>query len=163
MIFVTVGTQFAFDRLVKAIDDFVSYNGFKQEVFAQIGNSSYKPRSFEYVKSLNKSGFDYTMKKASSIISHAGMGTITTALDNHKPLLVMPRIRKYGEVVNNHQVAIARNFEKLGCILVAYETEELPVKIEELKTFVPRKREAQTQMVAERIARFLSKLANNGK
>jgi len=163
MIFLTVGTQFPFDRLVKTIDELASHNGFGEEIFAQIGDSSYKPRSFEYVKSLEKNEFDCSMKKASGIISHAGMGTITTALDNRKPLLVMPRLRKYGEVVNDHQVAIARNFEKLGHLLVAYEDRELPGKIEQLITFVPREREAQPQAVAERIARFLDELVTNNR
>ena len=68
MIFLTVGTQFPFDRLVKAIDELISQNGFKQKVFAQIGDSSYQPRNFEYVKSLEKSEFDRSVQKASSIV-----------------------------------------------------------------------------------------------
>ena len=134
-----------------------------EEIFAQIGESSYKPHNFESVISLDKKVFDERLKKASGIISHAGIGTITMALDNKKPLFVMPRSKKYGEVVNEHQAAIARKFEELGHILVAYKTEELPLKIEELKNFVPRKREAQPQAVAKRIARFLNDLANNGE
>lgn len=160
MIFLTVGTQFPFDRLVKCVDDAVSQDGFKEEIFAQIGKSSYRPRNFEGVSSLEKRLFDKRIREASGIISHAGMGTIMMALDNRKPLLVMPRLSKYGEVVNDHQVAIARKFEELGHILVAYEAEELPEKIEQFKTFVPQKREAQPQAVAERIERFLNNLAN---
>jgi len=161
MIFLTVGTQFPFDRLVKCVDDAVSQDGFKEEIFAQIGESSYRPRNFEGVSSLEKRLFDKRIREASGIISHAGMGTIMMALENHKPLLVMPRLRKYSEVVNDHQVAIARNFEKLGYILVAYEVGELPAKIKQLRTFVPRKREAQPQAVADRIARFLNELVAN--
>ena len=82
------------------------------------------------------------------------------ALDNKKPLLVIPRLKKYGEVVNNHQVAIARKFEKLGHILSAYNVEELPGKLQQLKTFVPKIRENQAQAVANRIARFLQSLTN---
>ena len=163
MIFLTIGTQFPFDRLVKSVDEAISRKVFEAEIFAQIGESSYRPRNFKYVKSLQKSQFDCWARKASAIIGHGGMGTITVALDGNKPLLVMPRLRKYGEVVNDHQLAVARKFEELGHILVAYETEELPAKMEELKTFVPRKREAQPQAVAERIAKFLNDLANNGK
>jgi len=155
MIFLAVGTQFPFDRLVKYIDGLIEQNGFDEEVFAQIGNSKYQPKSFKAVASLEKCLFDKYMLDASYIISHAGMGTITMALGNHKPLLVIPRLAKYGEVVNDHQVAIANKFEQLGHLLVAYETEQIPEKLEQLKTFVPRKREAQPQAVAERIAQFL--------
>jgi len=161
MIFITVGTQFPFDRLVKAVDELIGQNGFKQKVFAQIGNSSYQPHNFEYVKSLEKSEFDHIVQKALSIISHAGIGSINIALNYHKPLLVMPRQKKYGEVVNDHQVAIARKFERLGHMLVAYDVKQLPTKIEQLKTFMPCKRAAQPQAVADRIARFLNELAAN--
>jgi len=86
------------------------------------------------------------------------MGTITMALENHKPLLVMPRLKKYGEVVNDHQVTIARKFEELGHILVAHTEEELPDKLRELKTFVPKPRTNQAKAVADRIAKFLNEL-----
>jgi UDP-N-acetylglucosamine transferase subunit ALG13 len=159
MIFLTVGTQFPFDRLVKFVDDAVSQDGFKEEIFAQIGESSYRPHNFEGVSSLEKRLFDKRIREASGIISHAGMGTIMMALDNRKPLLVMPRLKKYGEVVNDHQVAIAKRFEKLGHILVAYDVEDLPDRMRKLKNFVPRKRKASPHAVADRIHHFLSDLS----
>lgn len=161
MIFLTVGTQFPFDRLVKSIDALVAQNGFDEEIFAQIGHSKYKPKSFKANASLDKSLFDKHMLDASCIVSHAGMGIITMALETNKPLLVMPRLKKYGEVVNDHQVAIAKQFEQLGHLLVAYEVEQIPEKLAQLKTFVPTKRQAQPQAVAERIKRFLKELAKD--
>ncbi len=161
MIFLTVGTQFPFDRLVKSVDDIISQNGFEEEIFAQIGDSSYQPRNFESVASIEKKAFDKYLKEASGIISHAGIGTITMALDNKKPLLVMPRLKKYGEVVNDHQLAIARKFEELGHILVANTEDEIPEKIKQLKSFVPQPREKQTKIVADRIATFLNLSSKN--
>jgi UDP-N-acetylglucosamine transferase subunit ALG13 len=158
----TVGISFPFDRLVKAIDEANDNFPINERIFAQIGNSSYQPRSFEYVHYLKKSEFDNWTRKATHIIGHAGMGTILMALDNHKPLLVMPRLRKYSEVVNDHQVAIARKFEELGHILAAYKTDDLPEKIENLKSFVPRPRKSQAESVAERISRFLTQLNTIG-
>lgn len=163
MIFLTVGTQFPFDRLVRAVDNIFDEGSLDEEIFAQIGKSSYRPRNFESVAFMEKKVFDKYMKEASGIISHAGVGTIMMALDNEKPLLVMPRLKKYGEVVNDHQIDIARKFEELGHILVAYEAKELPGKMEQLRTFVPRKREARPQAVAERITSFLNNLAANSR
>ncbi|MCK4793401.1 MAG: hypothetical protein KAV87_57260 [Desulfobacteraceae bacterium] len=156
MIFLTVGTQFPFARLVKAVDDVIDKGLINEEIFAQIGESPYKPRNFDYVDFLDKPFFERWMQKASGIIGHAGMGTITMALDNNKPLLVMPRLKKYDEVVNDHQVAIARRFKELGHILVAYNEHNLAEKIKQLKSFVPRQRKSQPQAVADRIARFIS-------
>jgi UDP-N-acetylglucosamine transferase subunit ALG13 len=159
MIFLTVGTQFSFDRLVKAVDELVGANGVDEEIFAQIGKSSYRPRHFEAASELEKGVFDEYFGRADGIISHAGMGTITMALERKKPLLVMPRLRRYGEVVNDHQVAIARKFEELHYLLVAYDEADLPVKIEELKTFAPRERRPQTERVVARISAFLNELS----
>lgn len=158
MIFLTVGTQFPFDRLVKAIDELMERGGFDEDIVAQIGNSMYQPKRFRAVASMRKDIFDKHMHDASRIISHAGMGTITMALDASKPMLVVPRRRKFGEVVNDHQVAIAKNFEQLGHLLVAYEVEEIPEKLERLKTFVPIKREAQVETIVNRISTFLNNL-----
>ncbi len=163
MIFLTVGTQFPFDRLVKAIDDFVSQSGLKQKVFAQVGNSSYQPRNFEFVRYLEKNEYDHTIKQASIVVSHAGMGSIIAAMSYQKPLLVVPRLKEYNEVVNNHQVAIARKFEQLGHILVAYQQEDLPAKIAELETFVPRQRKTNVEAVANRISKFLAEVGKAEK
>jgi UDP-N-acetylglucosamine transferase subunit ALG13 len=163
MIFLTVGTQFPFDRLVKSIDEIISEDGFDEEIFAQIGESSYRPRNFEAISFLEKSLFNKHIHEASRIISHVGIGTIAMALEHNKPLLAMPRLKIYGEVVNDHQIAIARKFEELGHILVAYEAAELPAKIKQLKSFVPCKRKVQPQAVAERIAQFLNELNEKGR
>ena len=117
MIFLTVGTQFPFDRLVKAVDQAAGTNGFDDKIIAQVGDSSYRPGNFKAARSVEKAVFDQLFTEADSIISHAGMGTITMALDQRKPLLVMPRMKKYGEVVNDHQIDIAKKFEQLGYLL----------------------------------------------
>ncbi len=158
MIFLTVGTQFPFDRLVKSVDQAFDGRLINEEIFAQIGETSYKPLNFESVVSLEKNVFDKRLREASSVISHAGMGTITMALKNHKPLLVMPRLKRYREHVNDHQVATARKFEELGHILAVYDAKDLPNGIRKLKNFVPRERKANPEAVADRIHRFLNSL-----
>ncbi len=155
MIFLTVGTQFPFDRLVRAVDA-LSPNGLMQEkIYAQIGDSEYVPAHFEAIPSLEKSVFDETVRNASAIISHAGMGSINLALEYNKPLLVMPRRARFKEVVNDHQVGIARKFADAGHLLLAMDETDLPDKIRQLKTFTPRPRENLADQVAARIRRFL--------
>jgi beta-1,4-N-acetylglucosaminyltransferase len=159
MIFLTVGTQFPFDRLVRAVDEALDGAGCREEIFAQIGDSSYQPRHFPAVASLDKRQFDENFRRASGIIGHAGMGTICMALEQKKPLLVLPRRRKFGEVVNDHQVAIARKFEQLGHVLAAYEPDQIAGKMSLLKTFVPQPRQACPEAVGRYLADYLSKLA----
>jgi UDP-N-acetylglucosamine transferase subunit ALG13 len=160
MIFLTVGTQFPFDRLVRAVDKAMDNNLIEEEVFAQIGRSAYQPHNFESVSFLDKQAFDEKMQNASGIISHAGMGIITLALDNNKPLLVMPRLKEYNEVVNNHQTAVARKFAQLGHLLAAYKSEDLIGNIKKLKSFMPVKRHRDVSVVIAQISKFLDDLNN---
>jgi len=157
----TVGTQFSFDRLVKAVDDAFDNSLVDEDIFAQIGDSQYKPRNFNCVDFFDRCLFERLVQKASSVISHAGIGVITMALENRKPLLVMPRLRENGEVVNNHQVAIAKRFSELGHILAVYDAKDLPNGIHKLKDFIPKGRKTSPDAVADRIGRFLNSLSKS--
>lgn len=159
MIFLTVGTQFPFDRLIKAVDCAVERVQINEEIIAQTGNSVYIPRNFRFVPFLEKKQIDKYTAEASAIISHAGMGSIKTSLIYGKSLLVMPRQKKYHEVVNDHQVPLAERFEKLGYLLVAYDEQTMIQKITELKSFVPARYTLNTETVAARISNFLRDLA----
>lgn len=155
MIFLTVGTLFPFDRLVKAIDNAVAKNLFSEEVIAQVGKGGLKCRNIKCVEIMDKDKFDEHVRNASSLISHAGIGSIAMALSLNKALVVMPRLAQYGEHVNNHQLGTAKKFEKLGHVLAAYDEKQLPEKIQMLKTFIAKPRECQPEKVAVRISEFI--------
>jgi beta-1,4-N-acetylglucosaminyltransferase len=163
LIFIAVGTQFGFDRLVRAVDQLIGSGAIQEEVFAQMGPGSYLPQHMRYVQSLPKAEFDQAVQSCSALISHAGIGNISLALSKGKPLLVMPRLPRYGEVVNNHQVDTAKKFEELGHILVAYDETQLPDKIRLLKSFVPKPRVPNRQGVIDRISQFLQSIESKSK
>lgn len=155
MIFLTIGTLFEFDRLVKAVDELIQAELIQEEVFAQIGPGNYQPKYMDYIQTLEKDEYDSMVCRCTALISHAGIGSIAISLKNAKPLLVMPRLHKYREHVNDHQLHTARKFEQLGHILVAYDTEQLPEKIKQLKTFTPKPRIPNRQGVIDRVCQFL--------
>lgn len=156
MIFLTLGTYpLSFDRLLIAIDHLCGKKIISDEVFGQIGHTTYKPKNFNYKNILPKEEFDEIFNNAEAVISHAGIGTISMALEFGKPLLVMPRLSKYNEAVNDHQVGTAKEFEKLGHIISVYDEKGLLKKIKYLTNFKPLKRENQVVLVAKRIQRFL--------
>jgi UDP-N-acetylglucosamine transferase subunit ALG13 len=66
------------------------------------------------------------------IVSHAGMGTILTALHHRKPILVMPKRASLGEHRNEHQLATARHMMQLGNVNVAFDEAELRDKLDQL-------------------------------
>ena len=58
MIFLTVGTQFGFDRLVKAVDEAIERRFIQEKVYAQIGPGRYLPKQMEYAVNLEKEDFN---------------------------------------------------------------------------------------------------------
>ena len=158
MILLTVGSMFPFDRLVRAVDELVAAGVITNAVHAQIGSGRYEPKSMSFDRFLDKPSFDTLLASADSIISHAGIGTIATALSLGKPLLVLPRRSCYGEIVNDHQVATARKFGELGHLLVAESESDIRQGLVSLQTFRPTPRHANARGIAERVALYLKTL-----
>jgi UDP-N-acetylglucosamine transferase subunit ALG13 len=131
VIFVTVGTQLTFDRLIEAVDAWAGAEP-GRAVFAQIGPSRLKPRHIEHAQFISPQECRERMLTAEAIVAHAGMGTILTALEMGKPLLVMPRRAALGEHRNDHQLATAHRFAELGKVKVAFDEAQLPVRLDEL-------------------------------
>ncbi len=133
MIFVTVGHQMPFDRLVRTVDEWAGDTG-RSDIFAQIGDTVFQPRFISYDHRLAPKKFNQCIEKADAIIAHAGTGTILTALEMGKPILVMPRRAKLLETRNDHQVATARYFREIGKTTVAMNENELRSILDDIKT-----------------------------
>lgn len=131
MIFVSVGTQLPFDRLIIAVDEWASASSDRQ-VFAQIGPSKLRPRHIEHARFISPGECRNRMLAATAIVGHAGIGTILTALEMGRPLLVMPRRAALGEHRNDHQLATARHFAAQGGVKVAFDENELRLRLDEL-------------------------------
>ena len=131
MIFVTVGTQLSFDRLGAVVDRWAGEHQIT-DVFAQLGPTELRPRHIEYRRFISPAECRRCMLSARAIVAHAGMGTMLTALELGKPLLVMPRSAALGEHRNDHQLATAQRFAELGRVAVAFDEHELPAKLAEL-------------------------------
>lgn len=131
MIFVTVGSQMPFDRLIRAVDEWAAETN-EQDVFAQIGPDGWKPHHIRFTEFVGPQEFRQQVDAASVIVSHAGMGTIITALERGKPLLIMPRRGDLKETRNDHQVATARKFEEMNRAVVAYDENQLKLQLSRL-------------------------------
>lgn len=123
MIFITVGTQLPFDRMVQALDFWSE--SVSEEVFAQIGHSSYKPKNMDFEPFVSPVKAEELFKKSTIIIAHAGMGSILTALKYQKPIVIMPRKASLGEHRNEHQTATANWVKDLNGVYVANDEVEL--------------------------------------
>lgn len=124
MIFVTVGSQMPFDRLVRAADEWAKTHP-EVRVFAQIGASQSVPAAMEWTRILSPADYHQRVLATNVIVGHAGMGTVITAAEYGKPLVVMPRRGDLHETRNDHQVATARWLATRPAIWVASDGEEL--------------------------------------
>jgi exopolysaccharide biosynthesis glucuronosyltransferase PssE len=131
VIFVTVGTQGPFDRMLRPIDAWAA-RSHRDDVFAQIGRDAWQPTRVQWVESLDAPAFRSRIEQAEVVISHAGMGTILTALELGKPILVMPRRAALSEQRNDHQLATVKMLGQLGLVTVAADEHELAALLDDL-------------------------------
>jgi UDP-N-acetylglucosamine transferase subunit ALG13 len=120
VILLAVGTQEPFDRLVRAVDQWVGESG--HALFGQLGRvgpESYRPANFPWAPLLPAADFEARFAAAPLVIAHAGMGAIIAALSAAKPLVIMPRRASLGEHRNEHQLATVEKFRERPGIFVA--------------------------------------------
>lgn len=117
MIFVTVGTQLPFDRLVHLMDAWAARHP-DRECFAQVGTEGEIPVAMPSTPTLSASECRERIAGADCVVSHAGMGTILTCRDLGVPLVVVPRRHELGEARSDHQRATAAALRELQGLYV---------------------------------------------
>ena len=139
MIFVTVGTQkFQMDRLLKAVDE-IANSGTLNECFSiQTGHSTYTPKYSENTAFLQKEEMEERVDQCSILLSHAGVGSILMGLKRGKKVIVIPRMQKFGEHVDDHQIEIASSFAKAGYVKMVTNIDALAEEIRSCKEWTPR-------------------------
>ena len=126
MIFVCVGSRkYQFNRLFVELDKLCEEGIIKEEVFAQIGTSTYKPKNFKYKDFLSPEEFEEKMKTADIVISHGASGSIMKALNLRKKVIVVTRLERYGEHINDHQIQNNEAFASNKYVLAVYEMKDL--------------------------------------
>ncbi|SDC44324.1 glycosyltransferase [Niabella drilacis] len=123
MILLTIGTHEPFDRLVEAMD--ILAGSVSEKIVAQLSDTEYNVKNMEVLGFVPPKTFEQLFKKASFIVSHAGMGTILSAFEFEKPIIVFPRLASLRETRNEHQLATVKKLEAMGYINVAYTAEQL--------------------------------------
>ncbi|MBQ8547410.1 MAG: glycosyl transferase, partial [Lachnospiraceae bacterium] len=134
MILVTLGTQkFQMDRLVQAADKLAET--VSEEIFVQSGNSTYVPEHCMSENFVDAQEFQRMIEECSVLITHSGVGTIMRGIGAGKPVVVVPRLAKYHEHVDDHQVQIAEAFASKGCVLYCTDLTELAETVQKARTY----------------------------
>ena len=120
MIFVTVGSRnYPFDRLFKKLDELYEDGTLTEEIFAQTGTSTYKPKHYEYKDFISQDEFLTKINEADIVVSHGASGSIMKALNAGKKVIAVTRLEKYGEHINDHQIQNNVAFGSNGYVLMA--------------------------------------------
>lgn len=135
MIFVAVGTQFPFNRLIQAVDEWAAEHNVP--VVAQIAEGEYTPTHATWERFMTTDTFNQHLKNADLIVSHAGMGNIITSMENKKPLIVMNRQFKLGEHRNDHQADGLEWMGKLSGVYTAPTVERLRELLDDYQNLEP--------------------------
>ena len=156
MILITVGSQkFQFNRLLQEIDSLIEKKIIKDKVFAQIGVSDYKPKNYEYVDFMTQDEFSKKIDECDILITHAGTGVIVNALKNGKKVIAVPRLSKYGEHVDDHQIQLIDEFKEINFIEPAYEASDIKQCLKNISKKKYNKYVSNTDRIIESIKEFI--------
>lgn len=155
MIFVTVGSQMPFDRMIEMVDEWSAQNP-NQEVIAQIGNTNREFKNLKTYNLLTPKQFSTYVKNSDLMIAHAGMGSILTSREYGKNILVMPRQSQFKETRNDHQIATANRLKALGLLKSFESLDQLNSLI--LETVNASEMDCSSRYVADAVAKSLQKI-----
>jgi UDP-N-acetylglucosamine transferase subunit ALG13 len=128
VIFVTVGTNEApFDRLVHAVSGLVH----DEEVVVQHGASAVRPEGATCIGFLPFDEMVELVRRARVVVTHAGVGSIMVALSQGKRPVVVPRLSRFGEAVDDHQVPFGQRLSGRGLVTLVEDLSQLPSAIDD--------------------------------
>lgn len=159
MIFVTLGSQkFPFNRLLKKIDELIDEGVITDKVFAQTGASDYRPKNYEYKDFLDRDEFAAMMSTCNIVITHGGTGAIIGAVKKGKKVIAVPRLAKYGEHVDDHQLQIIEQFREQNLICGLSDCQELDMAIKDVEAHDFNKYHSNTQAYVKELDSFINEL-----
>ena len=159
MTLVILGTQDKeFTRLLKMVEDMIKEDLLKGEVIVQAGQTKYDSKYMEILDLIPNAKFNRLIKEADLVITHGGVGSIISALKENKKVIAVPRLYKYKEHVNDHQLEIVEEFSKLGYIKSANNKRELRKCLKELDSFEGKKYKSNNKKMIKLIEDFIDNI-----
>lgn len=162
MILVLLGTQNnSFHRLLEEIEKNIDAGNITDKVVVQAGFTKYESTKMEIFDMIPQEELDNLIKEANLVITHGGVGSIMSAVKQGKKVIAVPRLKKYGEHVNDHQLEIIETFKKQGIIIGINNVEDLVQALKDAETFKVSTKSAQESEQGELINQYTQKLHEN--
>lgn len=156
MILVTLGTQDkSFKRLLDVIQKQINNGNIKDKVVVQAGYTKYESNNMEIFDLIDRDKFAKLIEECDLLITHGGVGSILTGLKNNKKIIAAPRLEKYGEHTNDHQLEIIEKFSGAGFILPLYDFDKLDQALLDIKKFKPKKYKSNTENMIKLIEEYI--------
>lgn len=134
MIFVCLGTQ---DKSFKRLLELIDSSNIDDKIIAQVGYTDFNSPKMEIYKYLDKDKYSEYLKQADIVITHGGVGTIMEALSLNKKIIAAPRLSKYHEHQNDHQIEIINTFASKNYLLPLYENDDINEVYKKALNFKP--------------------------
>lgn len=128
------------------------------EIIAQIGNTDYKPRNYKSFSLIGRDDFQHYMEQSELIITHAGTGSVIPPLKLGKKVIVFPRLQKYKEHLDDHQLELRDVFTNSGYTLSAVAIDQLRDAIINIKDFTPRPFVSNNRKINSMVIDFIDRL-----
>ena len=160
MILVTLGTQDKqFFRILKEIDRAIEKGVIKDKVIVQAGYNvgRYETKNMEMFDLIGREEFSKLVSECDYLITHGGEGSILNGIKAGKKVIACPRLAKYKEHLNDHQLQIVSEFSNLGYILPYNDGDDLCEVIKNLKKFKPKKFVSNTENFIKLIKNYIDK------
>lgn len=132
MIFATVGSMFPFDRFAQALDEWARDSGY-DDVLLQIGEGEYIPQYVKWVRTLRPAEFKQAVADCDLVVAHLGMGSIITAMQAVKPIVLFPRARELGEHTSDHQAHGVEWLDGRPGLWIAHDIPQLRERLDEFR------------------------------
>jgi len=164
LIFVTVGTQkFPFDRLLIELDRLVYNQSITDTVIAQRGYSTYIPQNYHSFDFLPAEEFADYYDRSNILITHSGTSSIIEGLKRLKKVIVVPRQKKYGEHVDNHQLEITNTFVEQSLVAAVIEINHLGNTIQSIEKYAFMPYSFGSETLVKSVAHYLSEIDMKNK
>ena len=139
------------------IENEINLGNISDKVIVQSGYTKYESKNMEIIDLMPMEEFNKNIKECDILITHGGVGTILDGLKLGKKIIAFPRLSKYQEHVNDHQVEIINEFYDCGYILTG-ELDELVDLIKKCKSFNPKSYKSNNYKFNKMIRNFIDNI-----
>lgn len=167
MIIALVGTQDKpfhrmLEYILKAVDENILTKN--EKIYVQMGQTKVEKENIEKYKNVEVFEFkkeeeiQKLVEESEYIITHAGAGIMNMAVKKNKRMIIIPRLEKYKEHVNDHQIQLASNFTDQGYGILVKDYKEFVDAVKNIKKIKLKEYKSNTEEFCKKLDNIIIEL-----